>query len=224
MGKPKLNFYRDKLTPKQAAEGMNAAARNAKRLYEDAEALLKAKRFPTACAVAILSIEESGKLPILREIACMKDKKGPLNDAWRRYSDHRQKNAAWLAIQLMMNGAKTLNDIKQTFDPQSMHPDLINIMKQFGFYTDCYGEAEWAEPEGAVDEKMATTMLDTAKLLLPKHETTEREMELWVEHIGEHWGKPNMAARAMKFEELLFKEGLRKVPIEDIRAFYGIPE
>jgi AbiV family abortive infection protein len=224
MAKPKLHFYRDKLTPKQAAEGMNAAARNAKRLYDDAEVLLKAKRFPTACAVAILSIEESGKLPILREVACMKDKKGPLSDAWRRYSDHRQKNAAWLAIQLIMNGAKTLNDIKQTFDPESMHPDMINIMKQLGFYTDCYGVAEWAEPEGAVDERMATMMLATAKLLLPKHEATEHEMKLWVEHIGEHWGKSDMAARAMKFEELLFKEGLRKVPIEDVRAFYGIPE
>jgi AbiV family abortive infection protein len=171
-----------------------------------------------------LSIEESGKLPILREVACMKDKKGPLKDAWQRYSDHRQKNAAWLAIQLMMSGAKTLGDIQQTFDPQSMHSDILNIMKQLGFYTDCYGEAEWAEPEGVVDEKMATTMLATAKLLLPKHEATEYEMKLWVEHIGEHWGEPDMAERAMKFEELLFKEGLRKVPIEDIRAFYGIPE
>jgi hypothetical protein len=74
----KFNFYRGKLSPKQAAEGMNAAAQNAKRLCEDAQLLFEARKFPTACALAILSIEESGKLPFLREIACVKDKKAHL--------------------------------------------------------------------------------------------------------------------------------------------------
>jgi AbiV family abortive infection protein len=42
---------------------MNAAARNAARLVSDAEILLGAKRYPSAAALAVLAIEESGKLP-----------------------------------------------------------------------------------------------------------------------------------------------------------------
>ncbi len=64
--KKKLDAYRGKLTPKQIAHGMNVAATNAQRLASDAEALLDAKRFPTAASLAILSIEEAGRILILQ--------------------------------------------------------------------------------------------------------------------------------------------------------------
>jgi len=48
---------------------MNAATRNARRLAADARLLLDAGRLPTAAALATLSIEETGKVSILREIA-----------------------------------------------------------------------------------------------------------------------------------------------------------
>jgi AbiV family abortive infection protein len=199
---------------------MNAAKANAKRLLEDAELLFEAKRFPSACALGILSIEEAGKLPILREIACMKGASA-LREAWQRYSDHRQKNAAWLAVKLIMDGASTLNEIKQSLDPNSLHPDILNLMKQTGFYTDAYGEAEWSEPNNVIDENTAKTVLTIAKALLPKRETTEREMQLWIEHLSEHWGKPGMETRVVALEEALLKEGLRNLPMEEIRTFYG---
>jgi AbiV family abortive infection protein len=216
-----IKTYRNALTPKQAAEGMNAAARNAKRLYEDAKALFDSKRYPSACSLAILSIEESGKLSILREVACATNK-GRINESWRRYSDHRDKNAQWLSVQLMMGGARALQDFAQVFDRKSDHTDILNIIKQLGFYTDCYGEAHWSEPEKVIDEEMARSIVTTAGILVPKRETTEREMELWAEHIGAHWGKPDMLKRAIAFEEALIEEGLRDTPIEDVKAFYGI--
>jgi AbiV family abortive infection protein len=92
--KPAIQTYRGKLSPKQIAEGMNAAARCAKRLYEDAETMLAAGRFPTACSLAILSIEEAGKMSVLRELSCATNK-ARLNVAWRRYGDHREKNVQW---------------------------------------------------------------------------------------------------------------------------------
>jgi AbiV family abortive infection protein len=218
----KFNFYRGTLSAMQAATGMNAAKANAKRLLEDAELLFEAKRFPSACALGILSIEEAGKLPILREIACMKGANA-LREAWQRYSDHRQKNTAWLAVKLIiMDGARTLNEIKQSFDPNSLHPDILNLMKQTGFYTDAYGEAEWSEPNIVIDENTAKTVLMIAKALLPKRETTEREMQLWIEHLSTHWGKPDMETRVIALEEALLKEGFRNVPMEEIRTFYGV--
>ncbi len=53
-----MPLYKGRLSAGQIAAGMNAARKNAKRLLEDAKLLLEAKRFPTACSLAILSIEE----------------------------------------------------------------------------------------------------------------------------------------------------------------------
>jgi len=43
------------------------------RLVEDAKLLLANDRLPSACSLAVLSIEESGKASILRRIACSGD-------------------------------------------------------------------------------------------------------------------------------------------------------
>jgi AbiV family abortive infection protein len=45
---------------------MNAAIANAQRLAEDAQLLLDAERFPSAASLAILALEEAGKVIILR--------------------------------------------------------------------------------------------------------------------------------------------------------------
>jgi len=81
-----VESYRGKLTPAQVAEGMNAAATNAARLLDDAKLLFEAKRFPTALSLAILSIEESGKLAVLRGIATAKSSQ-VLLDNWSNYRD-----------------------------------------------------------------------------------------------------------------------------------------
>ena len=68
MPKQKLSQYRGKLSPAQIADGMNAAIRNARRLSDDARTLFDLERYPTAASIAVLSIEESGKVSILRLI------------------------------------------------------------------------------------------------------------------------------------------------------------
>jgi AbiV family abortive infection protein len=72
MSPKKLNSYTGKLNPEQIAEGINVAAHNALRLSEDAQILFNATRYPSATAFAILSIEESGKIPILRSLLLLK--------------------------------------------------------------------------------------------------------------------------------------------------------
>ena len=67
-----LSPYRGALTIKQVAKGMNAATNNARRLAQDARLLLDNKRWPTAASVAALSIEESGKVVILRRFLIAK--------------------------------------------------------------------------------------------------------------------------------------------------------
>lgn len=82
MRKRKLDAYQGRLSAAQIAAGMNAAENNARRLAEDAATLLGLGRFPTATALAILSIEEAGKVSILRELALARSEE-ELAAAWR---------------------------------------------------------------------------------------------------------------------------------------------
>ena len=73
--KKKLDAYRGRLDASQVATGINAAIENAKRLADDASLLLEVGRFPTAASLSILSIEESGKVSILRALSVAIDEK-----------------------------------------------------------------------------------------------------------------------------------------------------
>lgn len=62
MTSSKLPQFKGELSAAQIASGMNAARRNARRLADDARLLLDAERFSSAASIAVLSIEESGKV------------------------------------------------------------------------------------------------------------------------------------------------------------------
>ena len=186
MLKKKLDQYKDKLTAAKIADGINAALQNAKRLVEDSEILLERKRYPTAASLAILSIEEVGKLSILRELSVVKDEK-QLRDSWRRYRSHTKKNVAWILPDLVRTGDRKLEDLKPIFEENAEHSYILDHVKQIGFYTDCLGKAHWSIPEEVVDENLAEMLVKIAKLFASKGEVTEKEIELWIKHIGPVW-------------------------------------
>ena len=99
-----LAQYRRSLTIEQVAAGMNAATANARRLAQDARALLASGRFPTAASLAALSIEESGKVVILRRFLTA----GPddIKGLWKEYRSHTKKNINWILPQLVAQGAR----------------------------------------------------------------------------------------------------------------------
>jgi hypothetical protein len=128
----------------------------------------------------------------------------------------------WIIIELAMKGARTIEDLRPIFDRDSDHPDILNVIKQLGFYSDCYGNAHWSEPHEVIDEKLARSIVLAAKVLVPKHDTSEREIELWIEHVGRHWAKPEMFAGAVAFQQALIDEGLSRHSIQEVRDFFGI--
>jgi AbiV family abortive infection protein len=213
--------HRGPLSPQQVADGMNAAARNAKDLFEDATLLLRAKRYPRACSLAVLSIEESGKLALLRAIAGVTDSE-TLKSRWRDYRDHKVKNAIWIITGLAAKGATTLDDLSPIFDENSDHQAVLDAIKQLGFYTDCYGSAYWSEPFDVIEKKLAEGVLFAAKILIPKREVTAREIELWIEHVMPHWGSHAMRQGAVDFHQALKREGLSDFTDEQILTFYGV--
>ena len=108
MTKARLTKYRGDLSPAQIAHGINAARRNARRLADDAKLLLDSGRYPTAAAIAALSVEESGKSSVLRGLA-LSPNVDVRRNAWRDYRSHRSKNAAWILPELVAKGARDLD-------------------------------------------------------------------------------------------------------------------
>jgi AbiV family abortive infection protein len=188
MVKRKLNSYKGRLTPQQIADGMNAALDNARRLVEDAKLLLIDGRFPTATSLAILAIEESGKLSVLRSLALAKDP-AEVREAWKDYRSHTKKNVAWLLPKLVGEGARKLEDMRPLFDESSDHPYLLDQIKQLGFYTDCLGQAHWSEPSNVIGEDLAKSIVQIAEIMTRWRRITSTEIELWIRHIKPVWKK-----------------------------------
>jgi AbiV family abortive infection protein len=197
MAGKKLDAYKGRLTPAQIAQGINAATCNAKRLADDAVLLLEAKRVPSAASIAILAIEEAGKVSILRVLALAKDDKSA-DDCWRDYRSHTKKNVTWLLPQLVSKGARRLDDFKSLFDGTSNYPFILDQIKQIGFYTDCLGKAHWSVPHEVIDERVARTLVHTAQIIATKRTTSSKEIELWIKNIGPIWkGNPAWMKKAL---------------------------
>jgi len=206
---------------------MNAAATNARRILEDAERLLAAGRFPTVVSLAALSIEEAGKVSILRELALAKTD-AEAAESWKRYRSHTRKNTAWLLPQLAAAGARKLDEFSSLFDESAEHPFLLDQLKQLGFYTDCLGNAHWAVPSDVIDEGLARRFLGIAKILDDKKEHTEREVALWVEHMGPVWKKDMawMKQALINWYSAMQAEGLAARGPNDMERFIraGLPD
>lgn len=181
--KKKLDAYKGRLTPAKISEGMNAACRNANRLVDDAFLLLGARRFPSALALAILAIEEAGKLPILTRLAIARSD-AEYAEIWKEYRSHTSKNRMWTFPSLVAAGARALEDFRPLFSPGAEHPYKLDQLKQIAFYTDCLGNAHWSNPEEVIDESLAQSIAQTAKILAGSPTHTEKEITLWIEYMA----------------------------------------
>ncbi|WP_256667787.1 AbiV family abortive infection protein [Pseudomonas sp. R-28-1W-6] len=179
----KLDSYKGKLSASEIAAGMNAANANAMRLANDAQKLLETGSFPTAASLAALSIEESGKVSILRQLSTASTAE-EIKESWKNYRSHTSKNAQWLLPELAIKGARKLEDLRPLFDEDAEHPFILDQLKQLGFYTDCLGNKNWSIPTVVVNEELSKSLVQTAKLLAGKSEVTTKEIELWIEHVG----------------------------------------
>jgi AbiV family abortive infection protein len=215
--------YRGYLTPQQAVMGMNAAIRNAQRLLFDAKLLHEAGRHPTAAVLSILSIEESGKVPILRHLLGTHDSQELVKE-WRRYRDHRSKNGAWIVPQLVGQGARKLHEFAETINREADHTILLNVIKQIGLYTDCFEKTHWSEPNEVIDSDLAKSLIKIAEILAPKKEITLREIELWAKIVAPKRKTKDLPDALLEWATILYSEGLSdKSPEEYAKFVFGEP-
>jgi len=220
-----LSPFRGTLTANEVADGINAALRNAKRLAADAKILLDAKRYPSAASMAALSVEESEKVSTLRAM-CLSRSKSELTGAWKDYRSHHPKNTAWILSELVQKGARHLSEFKDATNTNGEVVEVLDMLKQLGFYTDSYRKGFWTEPSAMIDSTVARTLVEIAESMCAKAEVTPREIELWVEHVGPAWLSRKMPDALMRWAKAMEKEGLanpppsvlEKLPIDELMS------
>ena len=180
----RLPQYKGQLNPSQVAEGINAAASNARRLAADAQLLLECQRFPTAASIAILAIEEYGKIAILRGLSNAVTPES-VKDGWRQYRTHTKKNGMGIFVDLFLAGARKLRDFAPAVESQQDHNYAFDNLKQLGFYSDCLASGKWISPCDVITEAESTRLVTVASLLARSlRSVTTREIELWVRIVG----------------------------------------
>jgi AbiV family abortive infection protein len=186
------NRYPGPLTPAQAAAGIDAAMGTARGLLRDAELLLENERWQRATALAILAIEEIGKVEILRSILLARDA-DELETEWRAYRSHTKKNVGWIFLDLIRKGARKLEEFGPIYDTRSGHGKFLDAVKQECFYSNVTDEGEWFSPEQRIKPELAKTVFTIARILVqegPSPMTSEAELTLWVKHLSPVWKGP----------------------------------
>ncbi|QET59980.1 AbiV family abortive infection protein [Vibrio parahaemolyticus] len=214
-----LKQWKNTLSASEIADGMNFAQQNANRLLRDAEKLFELESYPTPYSIAVLAIEEAGKISILRELAVARDG-NDVKDAWKAYRTHTKKNVMYVFPYLVANGCTKLRDFGGIYSEKNDFPALLDDLKQIGFYTDCLGQKHWSVPSQVIDKEAAADILRIARMLC-KHQTyTQKEIELWVKHIKPVWksSMPEMQIGLKAWFNEMIDEGLAKesdIPFEE---------
>jgi AbiV family abortive infection protein len=206
-----LQQYIGPLTSAEIAAGMNAATQNAERLAKDARLLLENEHYASSLALAVLSIEESGKTRILRELALACDEK-ELRECWREYRTHTKKNMLWPLIETFLKGARRAEDFRPLLEPDAEHPYVLDKVKQISTYTDCYKKGHWSIPEQIVEKELAQALVTAAEVLSHHRDITTEEIDLWIQYLQPHWKTSNASSQQALFEwdKEMRKRGLLK--------------
>lgn len=220
-----LNRYVGPLLADEIARGMNAARQNARRLASDAKILFDAGRFPTAAAIAILSIEESGKTTILRRLATARHD-SEIRKSWKEYRTHRAKNPMSILPMLVSDGARHLEQLAEATNVNGEHTAEVDALKQIALYTDCFGNRHWSMPSDAIDEGLARQLVATAEVLAQEKEISVREVELWREHMTPRDGVTalEMKDALIRWHQEMVNEGLASNSQEEFERFVLGPE
>ena len=187
--------------------------------------MFEADSFATAAALAILAIEESGKVSILQGLSIAPDEESR-RQLWKDYRLHRSKNTGWILPELAAKGARTLDELQPATDKDGEHTFTLDNLKQLSLYTDCLGPGHWAEPERVVDRALAQALVAVADVLARLRAVTSEEVALWNKHMRPARGgslEPMKAALRNWYAEMLqlsYWDG----DLDTVEAFVFEPE
>jgi len=183
--KSKPNPYKGALTPISASNGIVSAKENAKRLLEDAEVFFGKERYPSACALACLAIEEMSKPAIIRKILLASSSE-ELCRGWKLFTSHHNKAAPWIVPHLIAKNPETYEHFVETFMRQR-DPVLLDSIKQISIYSGCYGNCHWSNPCDVIEKDVANGVFSSARILAFSGQASRLDSEdglkLWQAHM-----------------------------------------
>ena len=225
MDSAELHQYRGLLGAAEVTQGMNAATHNARRLAADARRLLDGKSYATSFALACLSIEESGKCRILRELALARDEV-EARECWREYRSHTSKNLLWPLVEAVEAGARKAEDFAALLRPGADHTHLLDKLKQISLYTDCYTKGHWSVPTDLIDEELARRLVLAAEIMGANREISTEEIELWIHYLQPVWGREktatSMKEALFQWDKEIRRRGLAPADGLGMEAFFKV--
>jgi len=128
----------------------------------------------------------------------------------------------WTFPSLFASGARKLEDFRPLFGHDAEHPYLLDQLKQIACYTDCLGKAHWSVPDEVIDESLARSIVNTAKILAGSPNHTEQEMALWIEHMSPAFASKDfdsMKQALMNWHHAMQTKGLASDSPNDMEHF-----
>jgi AbiV family abortive infection protein len=212
--------YKGPLDAQKATLGMNYSIKNANRLLKDSKRLFEINSYASALSLAVLAIEEIGKISIIREIEVASTEL-QLKKAWKRYRSHLSKNNEWIFNDLVNIGARKLEDFRKMFSGYSNHPIFAEHIKQLAIYTDCLNNGDWVIPEIAIDEFICKKMIEAAEAIMINREIAIEENTIWIKHFyGKDLGNIEEAKIELeKYFKEIIEKGLSSVELNSVKKF-----
>ena len=152
------------LTASDAEVWKTLAVKNAKRLLSSAKLLLKSGDSASALSLAVLAVEEHGKIEIIDCILKAGINTPELKTTWDHYRTHTSKTSEFISMYAELKGASE----GKACDFQMQNEDLLplfDLMKQLGFYSDCTGNARWHDPH-CISPAIAIAVVSAAEKII----------------------------------------------------------
>lgn len=171
-------------TVEQIAAAINATRRNGRALVEESRILFAAGRYARAGALAILSIEEAGKINVLRCVAVARSAEERENFA-KDLTSHREKNSHWIIGALRQNAPFPMLVLSALEGKDGGHSKYLDKLKQATLYTDIIKDGSCREPKDVMNGALAEELINCAEELLPDVVTAPQELELLRNHFSQ---------------------------------------
>lgn len=112
-----------------------------------------------------------------------------ISKLWKSYRKHQDKNTLWIVPELILKGAKTLEEMRISVDPNAEHPQILDNLKQLCFYSDVFTKGKLSIPDNVANKKIASEILLIAKTNIMETLNSAKSLEIWVKHLKPVWKK-----------------------------------
>ena len=169
------------ITIEQALEGLRLSLANAEALLDDAKTLLANGRPTRAVALAVLAMEELGKLPRYASVDRY-EREGRMKEWWAWYRDHGEKITmhGWADLHGRSPDevARSIVELENGSVAASLHQ-----LKMRALYTDFDGNRFFSPMELRDSEELARSLIADVERVLPLHRdrVAAASPEAWAE-------------------------------------------